>query len=198
MSCQAGLPCQPVLPASSGTNRIPYEGFPSDMTKRLILIRHAKSSWDDPLSGDHARVLNARGRASAVAVGGWLKSNGYLPDAIHTSDAARTLETTDLLVASLGSAPEVHQHARMYHAGAATLWDVLKKAKGDTVALVAHNPGIAMFAEEAVGHAPEHDRFMDYPTCATLVCDFPINNWAEAVSRSGQVVDFVVPRDLIG
>ena len=167
------------------------------MTKRLILIRHAKSSWDDPLSGDHARVLNDRGLTSADAVGAWLKAQGYVPDEIHSSDAARTVETTERLVAAMGIAPAVTRHARMYHASAATLLDVLTKAKGDTVALVAHNPGIAFFAETIVALAPDHDRFMDYPTCATLVCDFAINDWAEAVTRSGQVVEFVVPRDLI-
>lgn len=168
------------------------------MTKRLILIRHAKSSWDDPLSSDHARVLNARGRASADAVGAWLVAQGFFPDEIHCSDSARTTETTQRLVTAMAAgAPAVRHHARMYHATEATLLDVLKKAKCDTVALVAHNPGIAFFAETIVARPPDHGRFMDYPTCATLVCDFAINEWAEAVPRSGHVVNFVVPRDLI-
>jgi phosphohistidine phosphatase len=165
------------------------------MTKRLILIRHAKSSWDAPFD-DHARTLNARGQEAATAIGGWLKSKGYLPDTIYSSDAARTMETTERLVVALGTAPSITFKDTMYHAPPATLLRVLKKAKGDTVALVAHNPGIAFFAEEIVSQKPDHRRFLDYPTCATLVCDFPINDWAEAVSRSGQVVDFIVPKDL--
>ena len=52
------------------------------MTCRLILIRHAKSSWDDPMADDHARVLNGRGRASAAAIGGWLAAKSYLPDVV--------------------------------------------------------------------------------------------------------------------
>lgn len=167
------------------------------MTKRLILIRHAKSSWDDPLMPDHARVLNARGRASADAVGAWLQRQGYVPDEFHSSDAARTVETTERIVAALGASPSVALHARMYHASAATLLNVLHNAKTDTVALVAHNPGIAFFAEKIVAHPSDHDRFMDYPTCAVLICDFSINTWAEAVFRSGHIVEFVVPRDLI-
>ena len=83
-----------------------------------------------------------------------------------------------------------------YNASSAALWNGLRKSEGDAVALVAHNPGIAFFAEDVVDTAPDHPRFMDYPTCATLVCDFPTNDWAEAVSHSGQVVDFVVPKDL--
>jgi phosphohistidine phosphatase len=73
---------------------------------------------------------------------------------------------------------------------------VLRKAEGDMIALVAHNPGIACFAEDVVDKAPDHPRFSDYPTCATLICDVPTNNWAEAVHCSGQVIDFFVPKDL--
>ena len=165
------------------------------MTKRLILIRHAKSSWDAPFD-DHARTLDERGREAATAIGHWLRSNGYVPDTIYSSDAARTRETTERVIDALGSTPAVTFKDNMYHAQPAALMRVLKKAEGDTVALVAHNPGIAFFAEEIVAKTPAHRRFLDYPTCATLVCDFPINDWAEAVSRSGQVVDFVVPKDL--
>ena len=71
------------------------------MTKRLILIRHAKSSWNAPFN-DHARTLNDRGRVAALAIGDWLKSNEYIPGAIYTSDAARTLETTERLTTALG------------------------------------------------------------------------------------------------
>ncbi|SMX39597.1 SixA phosphatase family protein [Octadecabacter ascidiaceicola] len=166
------------------------------MTKRLILIRHAKSSWDAPFD-DHARTLNDRGREAAITIGGWLREKGYLPDTIYSSDAARTQETTERLVAALGTTPPVSFKDNMYHAPPATLMRVLQKAEGDTVALVAHNPGIAYFAEEIVAQKPDHRRFLDYPTCATLVCDFPITTWADAVSRSAQVVDFVVPKDLV-
>ncbi|MDA9208126.1 histidine phosphatase family protein [Octadecabacter sp.] len=165
------------------------------MTKRLILIRHAKSSWDAPFD-DHARTLNDRGRATATAIGDWLASKDYSPNTVYTSDAARTLETTDRIISALRNAPTVHPVPQMYHGAPATLLSVLQRAEGDTVMLVAHNPGIAFFAEDIVSQAPKHGRFLDYPTCATLVCDFPINKWADAVSRSAQVVDFIVPKDL--
>jgi len=167
------------------------------MTKRLILIRHAKSSWDAPLD-DHSRTLNDRGRDGASAIGAWLKANAYVPDTIYSSDASRTIETTERIVAALGASPAIEYINRMYHGSPAALWNVLRRAQGDTVALVAHNPGIAFFAEDIVAQAPNHPRFTDYPTSATLICDLPINDWAEAVSRSGQVVDFITPRDISG
>ena len=165
------------------------------MMKRLILIRHAKSSWDAPFD-DHARTLNDRGRTAAAAIGGWMKANGYVPDTIYSSDAARTRETTDVIVGTLEASPVIEFRDQMYHGSPSTLMKVLKAAEGDTVALIAHNPGIAFFAEEIVAAKPDHTRFFDYPTCATLVCDFDIKEWAEAVPRSAHVVDFVVPKDV--
>ena len=58
--------------------------------KRLILTRHAKSSWDDPLTPDHDRPLNDRGKAAAADLGQWLASRGYIPDEVLCSDALRT------------------------------------------------------------------------------------------------------------
>ena len=52
------------------------------MTLRLILTRHAKSSWDDPLMSDHDRPLNERGKAAAADLGNWLASRGYVPDVV--------------------------------------------------------------------------------------------------------------------
>ena len=55
--------------------------------RRLILTRHAKSSWDDPGMDDHDRPLNSRGLRDAPAMGQWLRDKGHLPDQVH--DAAR-------------------------------------------------------------------------------------------------------------
>lgn len=163
------------------------------MTKRLILMRHAKSDWDDPLLEDIDRPLNARGRDSAAALGKWLAQHGFLPDEVVSSSAVRTRETLERLALKTDASfkPE------LYLAAAGTMLGVLKGCEGDSVLMVGHNPGIADLAEALLGVTPDHSRFLDYPTGATLVCDLPIQNWAEAVPRSAQFVDFVVPRDLI-
>lgn len=72
------------------------------MTKRLILIRHAKSAWDDPLLPDHDRPLNPRGEGAARDLGQWLASRGYVPGEVLCSDALRTRATWE---ASLPSSP---------------------------------------------------------------------------------------------
>lgn len=168
------------------------------MTRRLILVRHAKSSWEDPGQDDHARPLNARGRASAQAVGEWLAARGYLPDHVLCSNATRTAETLALLIEAWPVRPKVQYRQALYHASASGMLDILRRAEGQVVAMVGHNPGIAGFACGMVNRRPDHPRFSDYPTCATAVIDFPIDRWSDAAPASGTVIDFTVPRDLIG
>lgn len=167
------------------------------MPRKLILIRHAKSAWDDPFADDHARVLNDRGRQSAVAIGKWLAEQGHVPDVILSSDSARTTETVDLILPELGTAPEVDYRPELYHAEADVLMDALMGADAQAVALVAHNPGIGNFAHRIVAEPPAHARFIDYPTAATLVAEFDRDSWAEVDWRQGRVVEFITPRELI-
>ncbi|MEL6682241.1 MAG: histidine phosphatase family protein [Pseudomonadota bacterium] len=168
------------------------------MTKRLILIRHAKSSWNDPFADDHARILNKRGRASAQAVGKWLAANCYVPQRILCSDASRTQETAELILPALSPAPELRLTGRLYHAAPDTIIDLIKREVADTVAVIAHNPSIGMLANALVTVPPDHHRFGDYPTCATTVIDFEIDCWPNIERRGGSCRDFIVPRDLIG
>lgn len=168
------------------------------MTLRLILIRHAKSSWSDPFADDHARVLNKRGQASAKAIGRWMVEEGYLPDTVLCSDAARTQETADLILASLDPKPRLKLSGRIYHAAPDPILDLVRKQTDTTVAVIGHNPGIGMLANGLVQSAPDHHRFSDYPTCASTVIDFKGDRWAEVQPGTGRCKAFVVPRDLIG
>ncbi|MEO1640812.1 MAG: histidine phosphatase family protein [Pseudomonadota bacterium] len=166
------------------------------MSLRLILIRHAKSSWSDPFADDHARVLNARGQASATAIGTWLAENGYVPELILCSDAARTRETADLITPALPTAPKLRLMGQIYHAAPTTLRDLIGKQTAGVLALIGHNPGIGMLARALVSTPPDHHRFDDYPTCATTVIDFAVDSWDRI--DQGTCADFTVPRDLIG
>ena len=163
------------------------------MTHRLILTRHAKSSWDHPGMRDHQRPLNKRGRASAHAVGKWLDENSFSPDQVLCSSAARTRETLDRT--------SVSANARfldtLYHAGADIMLNELQKASADTVMMIGHNPGIGEFAERLLRSFPNHPGFLSYPTCATLVADFDIESWKDARFGTATHVAFIVPRDLI-
>jgi len=154
-------------------------------------MRHAKSDWSYDLD-DHERPLNKRGRQSAYALRDWLGLNDYIPDQVLCSSAERTKET----LFRLDIKTETTYLRELYLADAANILAVLKKATGESVLLVAHNPGIAWFAEQIVTQAPDHVRFADYPTGATLVVDFEIDDWEDIRPGSGATIDFAVPRDL--
>ena len=162
---------------------------------RLSLMRHAKSDWDDPLLSDHDRPLNGRGRRSARALGDWMRSRHYQPEQVLSSSAERTGET--LLGLELVPTPETIFTRALYLAGPDVMMDVLSTATAPTVLMIGHNPGIGALAQRLAQSPPDHPRFADYPTGATLVCDFEADSWAQIRWHQGQVVDFVVPRELV-
>ncbi|MDT8326058.1 MAG: histidine phosphatase family protein [Roseovarius sp.] len=162
------------------------------MTRHLILMRHAKSDWGSAGQRDHDRPLNARGRASAKALGQWMKARSPLPDEILCSSARRTQETCGLL--GLSTPPTLLKS--LYLAEAHEMLAVLQGATGKTVVMLAHNPGIAEFAEDLVAEPPDHERFGDYPTGATLLLRFDIADWPDLRPGTGEVEAFVIPREL--
>ncbi len=164
--------------------------------KRLILTRHAKSSWDDPLTPDHDRPLNERGKMAAADLGDWLASRGYVPDEVLCSDALRTRKTWSGLAPALPGTPILTLKPALYHAGPDVMLAVLRHAQADTVMIIGHNPGIAEFAGRLVARPLVNPDFSRYPTGATLVADFDVASWDKVEWGTGAAVDFVVPREL--
>lgn len=167
------------------------------MSLRLILTRHAKSAWDDPRMDDHDRSLNDRGRASADAIGDWLAGQGLTPDTALVSSAARTRETWERIAARLPDAPDAAHRDDLYLADPSRMLTVLRRATGQTVMMVTHNPGTASLARALAIAPPQDRRFWQYPTAATTVYHFDLDTWAEVAHTTGRITDFVVPRDLI-
>lgn len=166
------------------------------MTKTLILIRHAKSDWGDPILDDHDRPLNARGRAAAPRIGTWLRQHPITLNAALVSTARRTRETWDLIAAQLPQAPRPTFLPDLYHASPDTLWKRIQDATADALCLVGHNPGIGSLAAQLGTTVPDHPKFDLYPTGATLILQFATEEWAHAQPGTGQLIAFTTPRDL--
>jgi phosphohistidine phosphatase len=167
------------------------------MTLRLILTRHAKSSWDDPLADDHERVLNARGIGAARAIGRWLAVKRYRPDLVLCSTAERTRETWDLIADASEHKTQVKFDKRFYLASPDAMLNELRDVTGaQTVMIVAHNPGIGLTAAGLATGPPLHPQSDRYPSGATMVMDFDAADWKDIIWGSGVVVDFVVPKEL--
>ncbi len=162
------------------------------MSKTLIVMRHAKSSWDAPVN-DIDRSLNARGHLAAAAVGDWLRGQNLHPDGVVSSSATRVQETG----AGLKIDAPLTQIKALYMASADVLLNHVQRATGDTVLLIAHNPGIGEFADMLAHTAPNHQKFYDYPSGATTVFNCEIDTWDDLKFGVNTATHFVVPKDLV-
>jgi phosphohistidine phosphatase len=164
--------------------------------RRLILMRHAKSSWAVPGQNDHDRPLNERGRRGAAAVGGWLAAGGMVPGAALVSSAARTRETLARLGDSFAEVPATVR-PDLYHAAPAAMLRALHDAPDvATVLMLGHQPGIGAFAAGLLAEPPDDADFARYPTAATAVIGFDVDRWDAAALGAGRLEAFVTPARL--
>jgi len=122
----------------------------------LLILRHAKSSWDIPGQDDHDRPLNARGRLDAPRIGTLLASEGLIPDAVLCSTACRTMETWELLSRAAGCDVKPRYLKELYLAAAGDLLEQLHTMPESCRLgmIIGHNPGmellVAMLAARRV------------------------------------------------
>jgi len=168
--------------------------------KRLTLLRHAKSGWDDSALRDFDRPLNPRGRRAARTVGAEMKAQGLAFDLILASPARRVTETLDEVAAGYGPlAPEYDE--RLYLAPAAILLDIVRHSP-DAVGrllLVGHNPGmeeLALRLAHRDGDRLRGEVEIKYPTGTVAEIELPGDHWAEVKEGTGRILRFIRPRDL--
>ncbi len=150
--------------------------------KRLYVLRHAKSSWDEPGLADHDRPLSGRGRRAADAIGRHLRAEGIEPELVLCSSAARTRET----LARIGFPGRVERE--LYGASAGELIARLRDvpASVESVLVIGHNPGMHDLALALTGEPADK-----YPTGALATIE--LDDWTAA---SGRMIAFVRPREL--
>lgn len=127
--------------------------MPAKQDKRLYLMRHGKSSWDDPTITDHDRPLNARGERDVPAMALRLKAAGFRPSLIATSSARRTTETAKLVADALNYPREfLHRERILYLADCDTLCRFVAEQddRFQCLLLCGHNPGMTDFANRLV------------------------------------------------
>ena len=167
--------------------------------KSLTILRHAKSSWDDPVP-DFDRPLNARGRKAAVTVGEELKRRGAKFDCVIASPAQRVRQTLDGLAEGYGAPLDVHYDERIYLASEDNLIDLVRGITDDvrSALIVGHNPGLHRLALLLTrGDGGVRQRIADkYPTAAAATVEFPAKRWSEVEPDSGELSALILPRDL--
>jgi phosphohistidine phosphatase len=165
---------------------------------RLLLLRHAKSSWDDASRADHERPLAPRGRRATGVMAAHLRDRGLTPELVLCSSAVRTRETLAGIGDALGDEVTVEIEDGIYGASETELLDRVRRiddAFGSAM-VIGHNPGIGRLALHLVGSGEEIDRMRaKFPTAALAVLDWD-GAWQELAPRRGRLVDFVTPKGL--
>ncbi len=171
--------------------------------RRLLLLRHAKSSLAGNDQRDMDRPLSERGITAAAAMGREIDRLGLLPDKILCSPARRAQETLRMVLQQFAVVPAFSTIDDIYDFGdGSNLLDVIRAqgGKAERLLLVGHNPAIGELAKRLVasgGAAQCQNLAAKFPTAALAVIAFPPGDWATTGWSSGKLTHFIRPRDLL-
>ena len=166
--------------------------------KHLFLLRHAKSSWDDPTLADRDRPLAPRGRRAAKVMAEHLGRKGIAPELVLCSPATRARHTLRRVAPGLGRNPDVQIEPELYAASAPVILEVLHEVPDEieSVMLIGHNPGIQDLALSLAGGGPEIPRLRSkFPTAALATLELN-GTWRELAPGSAELVSFVKPKEV--
>ncbi len=162
--------------------------------KTLYLLRHAKSSWDDPDLRDFERPLAERGINDVPVMAKRFQERGREVACMICSPAVRT-KTTAKMLASLVGFPtdEIGSNPELYFAGSSMF---LKAASlldddYDSAMLVGHNPAITEFVNQMI-----NGNIDNIPTCGLVELCLPVNNWSDTEFGTAELIDFNYPKKM--
>lgn len=161
--------------------------------KTLYVMRHAKSSWDDPNQSDFERPLNQRGLNAAKFMGVVLKDRGFLPQTVISSPATRARQTVEIVIewAEIGLTPRFDE--RIYEASALTIFNLIREIddRYASAMIVGHNPGF----EQLVFTLTRDGGSM--PTAAVAVVELQTDRWSETSASINELREFLKPSSLM-
>lgn len=162
--------------------------------KRLLFIRHAKSSWKALDLKDIERPLNKRGKRDAPVMANRLKANGIQPDLIVCSPAVRTRKTANVFAATLNyPKKDIQIIDNIYEAMSSEILEIIKTLPNDadTVLMFGHNPSATMVANHFSNY------FIDnIPTCGIFAVEFDIEQWETYNLENSRFLFFDYPKQL--
>ena len=160
------------------------------MISRLILMRHAKSSWEYPDLSDHERPLNKRGRKSAVKIAKELIRLDWIPDRLYSSDSTRTRETWARMDKHIDGVEVEYSH-KLYLGGVGgILKNIPEEVDYRTIMILGHNPGCSEFLSYLCGD------WHRMPTAATALLSIkdPDESWKK--ESNWILEELLLPREL--
>ena len=161
--------------------------------KRLILIRHAKSSWKDMSLSDFDRPLNKRGMANGEFMSDLLSKKIKSVDAFFSRSSKRTILTSKFFIDKINVNKErIYYGENLYHASSNYLIEFISSLKNSfsTVIIVGHNPGFTYISNYFLGNM-----FYNMPTCGIVIIDFKLNDWKNIGQKNGKLFYKMFPKD---
>lgn len=161
--------------------------------KTLLLIRHAKSSWDQPGLSDFDRPLNEKGKKDAPLMAKRVKEKGIELDQLISSTAKRARKTARYFAEEFGFKKEdIKLVEELYGANQTEFLQTIKDIndKYNTVALFSHNPGLTDFASSLT-----NVRVDDMPTCSVFALQIETENWKDFVNAEKNFLFFDYPKN---
>ncbi len=162
-------------------------------TKTLFLLRHAKSSWDDPSLEDIDRPLNKRGKKDAPEMGKRLAKYDVIPQVVVSSPALRAYRTAQKVSEELGfEKADICVDERVYSWDSNTVLDVINSLddKYQSAMIVFHNPAITDLVNELTRADIDN-----VPTCGVATIGFDTENWSQVKKGKGRLIKFDYPKN---
>jgi phosphohistidine phosphatase len=164
----------------------------ADTMKTLLLLRHAKSDWDDASLRDFDRPLAPRGERDAPRIGKAFGKRGPAPDLVISSPAARAKATIRAVMKAANLNLEAKFEESMYGASAAELLKLIRRLPDESscALLVGHNPGFGDLLNQLTG---SHERM---PTAALACIEFQLDHWEDVEDGKGSLIWLLTPKQL--
>jgi phosphohistidine phosphatase len=163
------------------------------MNKKLLLLRHAKSSWEDPNLSDYERPLNNRGKQNASTMGNFLKKENLVSDLIISSTAKRANKTANIIAKKSGYDKKILESKVLYGASVDDYTNVIREINNEhkVILLVGHNPTIEEVVEKIIG-----ERCI-MKTCSLAHIDLFIDSWKKFdYGIECRLIDLIYVREL--
>ena len=160
--------------------------------RNIYLLRHAKSSWDDPAATDFERVLNERGLRAALMMGEYAQRIGIRPELVVCSTAARTRETAAIFLPAVGISVDPIFTDKIYEATTGQLLELIAEIdnKFSSLLLIGHNPGI----EGLTGVLTGENEIV--PTATLITISVDVDKWCNISPGCGRLVSIMRPKEL--
>ena len=160
--------------------------------KKLIIIRHSKSSWKDLSLTDFNRPLNGRGKSDGPLMADYLKKKINKIDYLHSSSSVRTFETSKYFMDQIQFG-KIQYDDYLYHCSSSSLLEMITNYSDDyqSVVIVAHNPGLTNLINNITNISLDN-----LPTTGIAEIEFNCDYWSKISNENSNLVDLKFPKQL--